>query len=113
MRSALERLLPRRYAVESDKRVDDERVVHRASAINQDLHGFFIGHPRSIRPVRRECVETVDHRENPRSYWNVSSTQTSWIAAAIPVLVVMTNDRHYGIREVNRRQNVRADARVE
>ncbi len=67
---------------------------------------------RAIRPIRRQRVEAVDHRENPRANRNVGAGHAARIPGAIPVLVMAAHDRHDGVRKIDKRQDVGADIDV-
>ena len=96
-----------------DESIDDGRVVHRAAAFHQDGDGGFVGHAPAVGPVRRQCVVAVDDRENARTNRDGVAFDAVRIAAAIPVLVVVADDRHHRIREVDRGENLGADRGVE
>src|SRR4029453_13191301 len=63
----------------------------------------------TVRPIRGERVETVDNREDPRADRSLLTAQPVGITASIPVLVMMSNDRHDWEREFDRRQNLRTN----
>ena len=71
-----------------------------------------IFHPRPVRPIRRQRVETVDHREIREPIGIASPGETVRIAAAVPVLVMMPDDRRDREREADHREDVGADRRV-
>ena len=95
------------------ERVDDQRIVHRSTPLNQNGNRLFVRQLLAIWSVRRERVETVDNGEDPCADRNVGSLDAGRVAGAIPVFVMMTNDRHDWIREVDCREDVRADAGVQ
>src|SRR5256885_16971479 len=91
---------------------DDRGVVHLAAALTQNPQSVGVRQLRTVRPIRRERVEAIDDREDPGADRNRLALQSRWISSPVPVLVVMPHDRYYGVREIDRCQNVSADGRV-
>ena len=56
------------------------------------------------RAVRCQRVKAVDDGQYSCADRNVSSSDAVWIACAVPVLVMVANDRHDGIRKIDRRR---------
>ena len=42
------------------ERVYDRGVIHGASTVSEDLEGFPIGQPRSVRAIRRERIKAIN-----------------------------------------------------
>ena len=99
--------------VRRDECVDDRRIVHGPATLQQDGDRGLVRHARSIRAVRRQCVETVDDRQDAGANRDVGSTDSVGVPRAVPVLVVMPHDRDHGIGKVDRGENLRADRRVQ
>ena len=95
------------------ERVDDQRVVHRATAFEQNRDSFFICEPGSIGAIRRQRIEAVNDRQDSRAYRNISARQPRRIARSIPALVVVSDDRYDRIRKGDCGQDVRSDARMQ
>ena len=93
--------------------VDDQRVVHRAAPLVKDRERVLVGHAPAVRAIRGQRVEAVDDREDARADGDVGAADAIGIARAVPVLVVMPDDRHDGIRKIDRREDLRANRRVE
>ena len=98
--------------VDLDEGGDHARVVHAAAALAQDLQGRRLRHAAAIRTIRRERVEAVDDRQDPRADRDVLAADAARVAGAVPVLVMAVHDRHDGIRELHEREDVRADVDV-
>ena len=69
-------------------------------------------HPAAVRAIGGQRVEAVDDGEDARAQGNLFALEAVGIAGAVPVLVVMPDDRGDGIGKLDRRQDLRADGRV-
>src|SRR4051812_29650484 len=99
--------------MDSNERVHNERIVHGTTAVDQDLNSLFVRKLRSVGPIGRQGVEAVDYGEDSCADRNVSSSKPLWISRAVPVLVVVPNNWHDGIRKINCGKNIRSDTRVQ
>src|SRR5262245_56793916 len=102
-----------RCSVYRNESVDDHWVVHFSASIKQNANGHIIRHPRAIGAIRCQRIEAINDRQNASTDWDVGSFQAARISAAIPVLVVMTDNRNNGVWEVDRRENVCTHTRVQ
>ena len=99
--------------VRRDEHVDDRRVVHGAAAFEEDRDRGLVRHARSIRAVRGQRIEAVHDRQDACADGYVRSPEPVGISRAVPVLVVVPHDRDDRIREVDRREDLGADRRVQ
>ena len=95
-----------------DEGVDDAPVVHDVAPVLQNLQRVGCLHTRTVRPIGRQRVEAVHHLQNPGANRNLLAGKAVRITCAVPVLMVMPDDRHDGIREFDHRQDVGADRRM-
>jgi hypothetical protein len=68
---------------------------------------------RPVRSIRGQRVEAVHDREDARTDGDVGAADPIRVAGSVPVLVVVPDDRHDRIRKVDRREDLRADRRVQ
>ena len=99
-------------AMHADECLDHQRLVHRAAARAQNLERLLVGQRGAIGTIGRQRVEAIDDRQDPRADRDVGAGDAAGIAAAVPVLVMTSHDRHDRIRKVDERQNVGADIDV-
>ena len=78
----------------------------------QHVERLHVGQRPPVGTVGRQRVEAVHHREDPRADRDRRSGESRRVPVAVPVLVVVAHDRHHRVGEVDRREDVRADARV-
>ena len=95
------------------ERVDDCRVVHRAAPRLDERQRLTLRHRAAVRTIRSEGVVAIDHGENPAAERNVCAAQPVGIPGPVPILVMMADDRGHRVREIDLRQDLRADARVQ
>src|SRR5439155_25517759 len=50
----------------------------------------------AIGPLMGDEIERLGHRDYARAHWYYIASQSGWIAAAIPALVVMAHKRRSG-----------------
>src|SRR5438552_11804390 len=92
--------------VNLDERIHYERIVHRPSTLDQNLNRLVVWQFRTVGPVRCKSIETVDHGKNSGSDRNVGSSKSFWVAGAIPVFMVISNDGDDRIWKVDRGEDV-------
>ena len=105
--------LRRDALVHANEGIDNERIVHGAAALDENRDCVFVAQPWSIRSVRCESVEAVDDREDARSDGDVRPLDPVRIPPAVPVLMMVPDDRDDGVRKIDRREYVGTHARVE
>src|SRR5690242_3807069 len=96
-----------------DEGIYDERIVHRSKALEKYLDCLIARQLWSIGTVRSQSIEAIHHRKNPSTNWYFGASKTTRIPSSVPTLMVVTNDRDDGIREINGRQNVGANTCVQ
>ena len=65
-----------------------------------------------VRAVRRQRVEVVDEEQDPRAERDVLSLEPARIAAAVPPLVMILNERRDRVRKRYSSDDVRTDLRM-
>ena len=72
--------------------VENFRGKLSAAATIHLLEGFIPGAGAAIRPVRRQCIETVADSNDPRTKWNLRAFEVAGVAAAIQAFVMVQKD---------------------
>ena len=86
----------------------DEGLDYRAIApaapgvVTHDPERGVSGHRLAIRPVGRESVVDVDHRDDTREHRNRVAGQAVGVAAAVEPLVMVTDDRPHRVEGAHR-----------
>ena len=99
--------------VRGDERIHDRRVVHRPAAFEQDGDRGLVRHPRAVGTIGRQRIEAIDDRQDPGADGDVGAADPIGVAGAVPVLMVMADDRHHRIGEVDGAEDLGADRRVQ
>jgi hypothetical protein len=93
--------------------IDQRRVELLAAPSRDDLDGGVEPLTAAIPSVVRQRIERVGDRHDARGEWNALATQVTRVAAPVPPLVVGQDSIwQLGIERGERRQHVRAAARV-
>ena len=95
------------------KGIDHQWIVHRAASLEENTHCIVVRQTWTIWSVRRQRIKAIHDRKNSCAYRDVRALQSSWIASAVPILVMAPDDWNYRVRKVNRSENVRTDGHVE
>src|SRR5688500_14268900 len=90
--------------------VDDYRVMHRSTSVEQDRESIAVRHLRAIGAIGREGIKTVHHSEDSGTNRYIGSFQSRRVSSAIPALVMMSDNWHDWVWKLNRGQNVGANA---
>src|ERR1044072_3297694 len=89
-----------------NEQLDDLRVVVRAAAAQQEGDGLLARQAATKRAVFAHRVEAIDDRNDARGDGNRFALQAVWIAESVPLLVMMPDDGHDRIREIDAAQNL-------
>ena len=95
-----------------EKQFDDFRVEVRARAAQQDRARLFARHAATIRAVFAHRVEAIDDGEDARRPRDRLAAQAVRVAEAVPALVMVADDGHDRVREIDAFEYLRADGRV-
>src|SRR6185503_17354873 len=96
-----------------DEPLDDDRIEMNSGTAQQQRSRFVERHATAKWPVFTNRIEAIDHGDNARGDGNLFAAQTIGITAAVPLFVVMPDDRNHWIREVHTTEDLGADDRVD
>src|SRR6266850_2517083 len=80
---------------QADERVDNRRVVHRASATLDNLQGGGNGHLAPIRTIGGQRIEAVDDRHDAGAKRNPPARKPPQVTRSVPVLMVRADNRYH------------------
>ena len=86
--------------------------MHGGAALLQNGDGVAARERTSIGPIGRERIETIDHGQDASAERDLIAREPVGIAGAVPVFMMVTHNRHHGIREVHAGENIGTDLRV-
>ena len=96
----------------ADECLDGSRVERLARLLLDQRDGRFERHRLVVRAVRRQRVEVVDEEQDSRAERDVLSLEPARIAASIPPLVMILNERRDRVRKRYSSDDVRTDLRM-
>src|SRR5689334_4367598 len=96
-----------------EKLLDHDRIEVYSRAAQQERSRFVERHATAERSILANRVEAIDHGDNARGDGNLFTAQTVRIATAVPLFVVMPDDRNHWIREVHTPEDLGAHDRVD
>lgn len=99
--------------VNGEERVHDGRVVHGAATADDDLQCLALGEGAPVRAVGGQRVVAVHDAHDAGADRNRLAGEAVRVARTVPVLVVVADNRRDGVREINLREDARADGRVQ
>ena len=80
---------------------------------SDDCEGLGVTERSVVGTVRRQRIEVVDHREDPRPERNLLALEAVRIPLAVPTLVVRQYERRHRVREGDGADDLRANLRVD
>ena len=96
-----------------DEELDHLRVVEGAAVLLQEVDGLLARHRAAVLAVFAHGVEAIDDREHARRERYLLALQAVRVAGAVPALVVVADDGHERVRELDAFEYLRADHRVQ
>ena len=93
-----------------DEFPDDHGIVERRLSRSKSSIACSVDQPRPVRTIGGQRIEAVDNGKNSGAERNFGADETVGIAAAVPLLVMVADDRHDWIREIDGRENAGAHA---
>jgi hypothetical protein len=87
---------------------DDFRAECRARLVHDDVHRLIQRQRFAILPVRRYCVQAINHREYAGAHRDGFTFEAIRISRAVPLFVARANYGSDWILELNPFQNLRA-----
>src|SRR6185503_13961536 len=96
-----------------DELLDDDRIKMDSGTTQQQRSCFIERHATAKRSVFTNRVEAIDNGDNARGDGDLFTAQTVRITTAVPLFVVMPDDRNHWIREVHTTEDLGADDRVD
>ena len=95
-----------------EERLHDDRVEVRPGVLRDDGDGLLVRPGLAVGPGRGQGVVDVGDGQDARRERDVLALQAAGVAGAVPLLVVVLDDRQDGPGEVDGVQDVRAPLRV-
>ena len=92
---------------------NDGRIERRRRLPANRRHRLGVAHRGVVRAIRRQRVEVVDHREDPRAERYLFALQTVRITLPVPPLMVREDERGHRVGEGHGGDDLRADLRVD
>src|SRR5215470_10607112 len=83
------------------------RVEMNSGATSQQCSGLVHCHTTTKRPVFTNRIKAINNRDDSCRYWDLFTLKAIRISATVPAFVMMTDDRHDGIRKVHATQYLR------
>src|SRR6185369_7163633 len=95
-----------------DELLDDDRIEMNSGTAQQQRRRFVERHATTKWSIFTNRVEAIDNGDNARGDGDLFAAQAVRITAAVPLFVVMPDDRNHRIREVHTTEDLGSDDRV-
>src|SRR6185369_13605986 len=96
-----------------DELLDYDRIEMNSRTAQQQRSRFVERHAAAKRSIFANRVEAIDNRDNARGDGDLFAAQAVRITAAVPLFVVMPDDRNHWIREIHTTEDLGAHDRVD